>query len=41
MCESVFSVIKCSLGFAVRARPWYCQYRETVLMFDVNTPNAV
>jgi len=35
MCETVFSVIKRSLGFAVRARAWYRQFRETVLTFAV------
>jgi len=35
MCETVFSVIKRSLGFVVRARAWYRQFRETVLTFAV------
>jgi IS5 family transposase len=35
MCETVFSVIKRSLGFAVRARTWYRQFRETMLTFAV------
>ena len=36
MCESVFSAIKRTLGDAVRARTWYGQFREIVLMCIVH-----
>jgi len=32
MCEIVFSIIKRTLGDAVRARTWYGEFRELVLM---------
>jgi IS5 family transposase len=32
MCETVFSTIKRTLGDAVRARTWYGEFRELVLM---------
>src|SRR6056297_3044726 len=32
MCETVFSTIKRTLGHAVRARAWYREFREIVLM---------
>ncbi len=31
MCETVFSAIKRTLGDAVRARAWFCEFREIVL----------
>ncbi|WP_313684522.1 IS5 family transposase [Halobellus marinus] len=36
MCETVFSTIKRTLGDAVRARPWYGEFRELVLMCAVH-----
>ncbi|MFP9193714.1 IS5/IS1182 family transposase, partial [Natrialbaceae archaeon A-CW1-1] len=40
--ETVFSVIKRTLGDAVRARFWYREFREIVLMCAVyNTKRAV
>jgi IS5 family transposase len=36
MSESVFSMIKRTLGDAVRARTWYGQFREIVLMCAVH-----
>ncbi|MDG5778755.1 IS5 family transposase [Haloarculaceae archaeon H-GB1-1] len=35
MCETVFSTIKRTLGDAVRARTWYGEFRELVLMCAV------
>jgi IS5 family transposase len=36
MCETVFSTIKRTLGDAVRARTWYGEFRELVLMCAVH-----
>jgi len=36
MCETVFSTIKRTLGDAVRARTWYGEFRELVLMCVVH-----
>jgi IS5 family transposase len=36
MCKSVFSAIKRTLDDAVRARTWYGQFREIVLMCAVH-----
>ena len=36
MCETVFSTIKRTLGCAVRARTWYREFRELVLMCAVH-----
>ncbi|SFT02871.1 IS5 family transposase [Halostagnicola kamekurae] len=36
MCETVFSTIKRTLGDAVRARSWYGEFRELVLMCTVH-----
>jgi len=36
MCETVFSTIKRTLGDAVRARTWYGEFRELVLMCIVH-----
>ncbi|MDL0131518.1 IS5 family transposase [Halobacterium salinarum] len=36
MCETVFSTIKRTLGDAVRARSWYGEFRELVLMCAVH-----
>ncbi len=36
MCETVFSSIKRTLGDAVRARTWYGEFRELVLMCAVH-----
>ncbi|MEA5409888.1 IS5 family transposase [Haloarculaceae archaeon H-GB2-1] len=36
MCETVFSTIKRTLGDAVRARTWYREFRELVLMCAVH-----
>jgi len=36
MCETVFSTIKRTLGDTVRARPWYGEFRELVLMCPVH-----
>ena len=36
MSESVFSAIKRTLGDVVRARTWYGQFREIVLMCAVH-----
>jgi IS5 family transposase len=36
MAETAFAAVKCSLGSAVRARSWYRQFREIVLMFAVH-----
>jgi len=36
MCETVFSTIKRTLGDAVRARTWYGEFRELVLMCTVH-----
>src|SRR6056297_2405526 len=36
MCETVFSTIKRTLGDAVRARTWYAEFRELVLMCVVH-----
>ena len=36
MCETVFSTIKRALGCAVRARTWYHEFRELVLMCIVH-----
>ncbi len=42
MCKTVFSAIKRTLGDAVRARSWYGEFRELVLMCTVhNTKQAV
>ena len=36
ICETVFSTIKRTLGDAVRARTWYGEFRELVLMCAVH-----
>jgi len=36
MCETVFSTIKRTLGDAVRARTWYGEFRELILMCAVH-----
>ena len=36
ICETVFSSIKRTLGDAVRARTWYGEFRELVLMCVVH-----
>ncbi|WP_284011778.1 IS5 family transposase [Haloarcula pelagica] len=36
MCETVFSTIKRTLGDAVRARTWYAEFREIILMCAVH-----
>ena len=36
MCETVFSTVKRTLGDAVRARTWYGEFRELVLMCTVH-----
>ncbi|MBX0325675.1 IS5 family transposase [Halomicroarcula sp. F13] len=42
MCETIFSTIKRTLGDAVRARTWYGEFRELVLMCAVyKTKKAV
>ena len=42
VCETVFSTIKRTLGHAVRARAWYRELREIVLMCAVyNIKRAV
>ena len=35
ICETVFSTIKRTLGHVVRARAWYREFREIVLMCAV------
>jgi IS5 family transposase len=37
MCDTVFSTIKRTLGDAVRARSWYGEFRELVLMTTFST----
>jgi len=42
MCEIVFSIIKRTLGDAVRARSWYGEFRELILICTVyNIKQAV
>jgi IS5 family transposase len=42
LAETVFSKIKCTLGHAVRARAWYREFREIILMCAVyNIKRAV
>jgi IS5 family transposase len=36
MCETVFSIIKRTHSVAVRARTWYGEFRELVLMCTVH-----
>ncbi len=36
MTEAVNSAVKCSLGFAVRARSWFREFREITLMYVVH-----
>jgi IS5 family transposase len=42
ICETVNSVIKRSYGSAVRARAWYCQFREislTPAVYNLELPS--
>ena len=41
MAETSYSAVKHSLGSAVRARFWYRQFREIVLMFAVNNTKKI